>query len=82
MNKEKPCQVSSQAELGILAETSDEEFIFRYLQKEDYTRGFLETLKNLTEVGEISQVDFEAQFDEMFTERSDMYKVVVIYDIN
>ena len=82
MNKEKPSQVSSQTELGILAETSDEEFIFRYLQKEDYTRGFLETLKNLTEVGEISQVDFEAQFDEMFTERSDMYKVVVIYDIN
>ena len=67
-----------QSESEILDQASDHEFKFRFLEVGDYSRGFLETLGQMTVIGQISQQDFERQFSEMFTERSDVYKVVVL----
>jgi len=41
----------------------------------------LDTLSGLTVVGDVSKADFEKRFDLMFPSRSDIYKIVVIYDL-
>lgn len=50
----------------------------RPLRKEDYARGFLDCLRVLTQVGEISEEKFNAQFEWMNTSGKDSYYVVVI----
>jgi glucosamine-phosphate N-acetyltransferase len=67
-------------EAQALLETSDSDFLFRKLEPTDYDSGYLESLANLTKVGEISREDFLLQYSLMFPLRSDMYKIVVIYD--
>jgi hypothetical protein len=42
-----------------------EGYTIRPLQRDDYAAGFLDVLRVLTTVGEISQADFEARFDDM-----------------
>jgi glucosamine-phosphate N-acetyltransferase len=42
-----------------------EGYTIRPLQRGDYAAGFLDVLRVLTIVGEISQADFEARFDDM-----------------
>lgn len=42
-----------------------EGYTIRPLQRGDYAAGFLDVLRVLTTVGEISQADFEARFDDM-----------------
>lgn len=41
-------------ELDIMAKVSDSEFEFRYLRRDDYKKGFLDTLSQLTVVGNVS----------------------------
>jgi len=47
----------------------------------DYDLGFFETLAFLTKVGEVTKQDFENQFHQMFPLRSDVYKIVVVFDV-
>jgi glucosamine-phosphate N-acetyltransferase len=42
-----------------------EAYTIRPLQRGDYSAGFLDVLRVLTTVGEVSQADFETRFDEM-----------------
>ena len=53
-------------EQAILAKESNEEFQFRFLQKDDHRRGFLTVLQQLTVVGDVTQEAFEKRFDDMF----------------
>eukprot|EP01136_Pigoraptor_vietnamica_P008167 Opistho-1_new@43158 len=53
--------------------------IIRPLEKDDYDKGFLELLSQLTKVGDVSKERFAAQFEAMVAAR-DTYYVVVIED--
>ena len=72
----------SRMEQEILLSQTDDDFVFRYLQREDYGRGIMNVLGQLTVVGDVSQKDFEKQFDWMFPSHADTYFVVVIVDRN
>ncbi|KAI2638343.1 acyl-CoA N-acyltransferase [Xylaria nigripes] len=52
-------------------------FTIRPLCRDDYSKGFYDCLSVLTWVGDPSQSEFEARFDEMFAAR-DMYFFTVI----
>lgn len=54
-------------------------FLVRPLQLDDYDRGFLQLLSQLTTTGDISKADFEAQFLKM--QKAGCYFVTVIEDI-
>lgn len=54
-------------------------FLVRPLQLDDYDRGYLQLLSQLTTVGDISKSDFEAQFLKM--QKAGCYFVTVIEDI-
>jgi len=49
-------------EVLLMKEASDSEFVFRKLEPTDYDSGYLESLSNLTKVGEISREDFLLQY--------------------
>lgn len=53
----------------ILLTESDSEFEFRYLKRDDYDKGFMECLAQLTVVGNVTKKDFEERFDELFPKR-------------
>lgn len=55
-----------------------EGFVIRKLALHDYDRGYLELLKQLTEVGEISREQFRERFD--FMSQSSHYVIVVVED--
>eukprot|EP00347_Sterkiella_histriomuscorum_P015501 403356790 len=67
-------------EQEVLAKESDEDFTFRILQRDDFKRGHLQTLAQLTQVGNPTQQDYEARFDDMFPKYTDHYRIVVIVD--
>ncbi|PFH57974.1 hypothetical protein XA68_14316 [Ophiocordyceps unilateralis] len=50
----------------------------RALRKSDYDGGFLDCLRVLTTVGDISKPDFDAQYDRM--RRQESYYIIVIED--
>lgn len=50
----------------------------RPLQRSDFDYGFLDVLRVLTHVGDVTKEEFEAGFDEM--KASTAYKVLVIFD--
>jgi glucosamine-phosphate N-acetyltransferase len=50
------------------------------LQREDFGRGIINVLSQLTIVGDVSQASFEKQFDWMFPSHIDTYFIVVIID--
>lgn len=55
-----------------------EGYSVRPLQRSDFTIGFLDVLRVLTEVGDVSQSEFEQRFDEMKARSG--YHVLVILD--
>jgi glucosamine-phosphate N-acetyltransferase len=50
------------------------------LRRDDYARGILSVLGQLTVVGDVTQASFEAQYDWMFPQRADTYYIVVAVD--
>jgi len=54
-------------------------YSIRPLQRTDYAAGFLDVLRVLTTVGEVSEEAFAARFDEM-EKANGMYHVLVILD--
>ena len=54
-----------------------EGYTIRPLQRADYGLGFLDVLRVLTHVGDVSQVDFVKQFDRM---KTGGYHILVILD--
>lgn len=64
----------------ILKSQSDEEFTFRLVQRDDFDRGILSVLSQLTVVGEVTRADFESRYDWMFPRHADTYFIVVIVD--
>ena len=54
---------------------------FRALRRTDYDTGFLDCLRVLTTVGEISKAQFEAQYDTMSRPESGYY-ILVVEDTN
>ncbi|XP_050316340.1 probable glucosamine 6-phosphate N-acetyltransferase isoform X2 [Anthonomus grandis grandis] len=54
-------------------------FLVRPLQIDDYEKGFLQLLSQLTTVGDITQAEYEAQFRKM--QKAGCYFVTVIEDI-
>eukprot|EP00347_Sterkiella_histriomuscorum_P006848 403351205 len=63
-----------------MAKESDSEYEFRYLQRDDFDKGYLDQLSLLTVVGNVTKEDFEKRFDEMYPSRQDVYKIVVIVE--
>lgn len=55
-----------------------EGYTLRALRKSDYDSGFLDCLRVLTTVGDISRADFEQQYDHMASAAS--YYVIIIED--
>lgn len=55
-----------------------EGYRFRALRRSDYASGFLECLRVLTTVGEISETDFQKQYDSMDAQEG--YYIMVIED--
>ncbi|KAF4589115.1 glucosamine-phosphate N-acetyltransferase [Ophiocordyceps camponoti-floridani] len=55
-----------------------EGYKLRALRKSDYDDGFLDCLRVLTTVGDISKADFEAQYERM--RRQESYYIIVIED--
>jgi glucosamine-phosphate N-acetyltransferase len=60
-----------------VTEQLPQEYSIRPLQRSDYDNGFLDVLRVLTQVGDISKPDFETRFDEMKA-GSGGYHVLVI----
>lgn len=67
-------------EQDILKKQSDSEFEFRYLKRDDFDKGFLDSLSQLTVVGNVTKEEFEKRFDELYPPREEMYKIVVIVE--
>jgi glucosamine-phosphate N-acetyltransferase len=64
----------------ILDKQSDSEFQFRPLLRDDYDRGILDVLGQLTVVGDVTKVSFEERFDWLFPKHNDTYFIIVIVD--
>lgn len=66
----------------IEAKLSDRRLIARPLQLDDYKNGYLELLRDLTEVGNVTKSDYELRFALMkqFNQVGDHYVIVVIED--
>ncbi|TNV73972.1 hypothetical protein FGO68_gene6689 [Halteria grandinella] len=64
----------------ILSSQCDSEFTFRLLRRDDYGRGIMNVLGQLTIVGDVTQEAFEKQFEWMFPLHKDTYHIVVIVD--
>lgn len=84
MENNKTSQLSTsellKLETQIMERESDKEFLYRYLKRDDYDKGFMDILSQLTVVGNVTKEDYEKRFDEMFPKRSDVYKIVVLVD--
>lgn len=55
-------------------------YSIRPLQREDFSSGFLDVLRVLTQVGDVKQEEFEKRFDEMKAGGSGGYHILVILD--
>jgi glucosamine-phosphate N-acetyltransferase len=58
---------------------SDGNLVLRMLEPDDYSRGYLDLLSQLSTVGEISEHQFKKRFKELMTHR-DTYFVFVVED--
>ena len=68
-------------EIELLASESDAEFTFRFLHRDDIKLGHLKVLSQLTIAPEVSDLAYQARWDELFaTPLQDHYRVVVILD--
>ncbi|KAI8112596.1 hypothetical protein M9434_003917 [Picochlorum sp. BPE23] len=57
----------------------DESLVIRLLDKDDYSKGYLTLLSQLTTVGEYSKEQFQQRWEEI-NARSDTYRIYVIED--
>ena len=64
-----------------MTNASDDEFTFRRLESTDFDKGFLEVLKGLTKVGDTTKAQFQHRFSEMFPRLEEIYKVIVVEDV-
>jgi glucosamine-phosphate N-acetyltransferase len=55
-------------------------YIFRPLQKSDYSRGFLDVLRVLTTVGDITEEQFNERYDWMNNKGGGSYYLLIIDD--
>lgn len=55
-----------------------EGYKLRALRRSDFSSGFLDCLRVLTTVGEVTEADFEKQFDSMVAQGS--YYIIVVED--
>lgn len=55
-------------------------YTIRPLSRSDFARGFLDVLRVLTHVGDVTQEEFEGQFDQMRAGGAGGYHVLVILD--
>ena len=67
------------AENSILEKASDPHIRFRFLEKSDYSKGHLQILAQLTSVGNVTQAQYETQFNAL---DKNVYKIVVIEDVS
>jgi glucosamine-phosphate N-acetyltransferase len=65
-----------------IAASLPESYTIRPLQKDDYARGFLDCLRVLTTVGDISEAQFNDRYDFMNTQGKGAYYLLVIEDGN
>lgn len=63
-----------------VASSLPENYTIRPLQKDDFARGFLDCLRVLTTVGEISEERFNERFEWMNTLGKESYYILVIDD--
>jgi glucosamine-phosphate N-acetyltransferase len=57
-----------------------ESYTIRALQKSDYARGFLDCLRILTTVGDITEAEWDDRYDWMTTQGKGGYYLLVIDD--
>ena len=67
-------------ELSILQKASCQEFVFRPLEVKDHLQ-FIDALRGLTQVGEVSKTEFEQRYNKLFPAMADTYKILVIFDV-
>jgi len=64
----------------ILQQASDKIVTFRFLQRDDYKRGFPKVLEGLTKGCHYSESEFIQRFDSMFPSEAQIYKIIVLVD--
>jgi glucosamine-phosphate N-acetyltransferase len=64
----------------IIAAQLPESYTIRALQKADYARGFLDCLRVLTTVGDITEAEWDDRYDWMSTQGKGGYYLLVIDD--
>lgn len=67
-------------EQEIMASRNDGDLIFRFLQKDDFDKGYMPLLAQLTVIGTVTKEDFEKRYDEIFPGYANFHKIVVIED--
>jgi glucosamine-phosphate N-acetyltransferase len=55
--------------------------VFRRLEAADYSKGFMDALSFLTQVGQVSEQDFNKRFNELYPAQNETYKILVIVDV-
>ncbi|KAI2615975.1 acyl-CoA N-acyltransferase [Hypoxylon sp. NC1633] len=55
-------------------------FTIRPLERGDYSKGFLDCLRVLTWIGDVSEADFNERYDEMVEAKGTYHFVVIEYD--
>jgi glucosamine-phosphate N-acetyltransferase len=63
-----------------IAASLPETYTIRALQKDDYAKGFLDCLRVLTTVGDITEAQFNERYDFMNTQGQGAYYLLVIED--
>lgn len=63
-----------------IAASLPETYTIRALQKDDYAKGFLDCLRVLTTVGDITEEQFNERYDFMNTQGKGAYYLLVIED--
>jgi glucosamine-phosphate N-acetyltransferase len=63
-----------------IAASLPETYTIRALQKDDYAKGFLDCLRVLTTVGDITEEQFNERYDFMNTQGKGSYYLLVIED--
>jgi glucosamine-phosphate N-acetyltransferase len=78
--KSFPGLFSSELVSPTIAASLPESYTVRALQKDDYARGFLDCLRVLTTVGDITEEQWNERYDWMSTQGAGGYYLLVIED--
>jgi len=79
-SKPFPGLFSSDLISPIIAASLPESYTVRALQKDDYARGFLDCLRVLTTVGDITEEQWNERYDWMSTQGAGGYYLLVVED--